>query len=95
MKANYYALYLAIKKDISIDAALGAMGIRAIRKPYTQKNPKKKDITEKEFEYIDDPLKLIELKKKHTYDELARMYNTYPDKVYRNIKYYKQVSLQN
>lgn len=83
MKENYFALYLAIIKGISVDAALLEMGIN-VRIGIRAKT---------EFKYIDDPERLMELKKKHTYKELVKMYNTYPDKIFTNIKHYKQVSL--
>lgn len=46
---------------------------------------------DKQFKYIDDPAMLMKLKQTHTYKEIAKMYNTYPNKIYENIKFYKQV----
>ena len=45
---------------------------------------------DKKFEYIADPILLTSLKQTHTYKEIAKMFNTYPNKIYENIKYYKQ-----
>lgn len=42
MNANYYALYLAIIKNITVDAALGAMELRGTKKYYTDKKPKRR-----------------------------------------------------
>ena len=40
--------------------------------------------------YIDDPVKLIELKTKCTYKEIAKIYNVNPNRIYEDIKHYKR-----
>ena len=48
---------------------------------------------DKKFKYIADPILLTSLKQTHTYKEIAKMFNTYPNKIYENIKYYKQTKV--
>jgi hypothetical protein len=93
MIENYYALHLAIIKNISVNQALGLMGIRgANKRSNIGKSKRKYEKKENIYEYIDDPVKLIELKKAYTYKEIAKMYNTYPNKVFDNIKHFKQIT---
>lgn len=90
MKENWLALYLCIMKDYSSDKALARMHIQIPienRRPY-----KKREHIQSEYEYIEDPIKLIELKKNYTYEQLAKIYNTYPHKIYHDIKHYKQIN---
>lgn len=91
MKENWYALFLSIVKDVSPDKAIKAIFNKCIRscdKKFTKRSTKRK--YRAEIKYIDDPLKLIELKENHTYKEIAKLYNTYTNKIYMDIKRYKQ-----
>lgn len=88
MVANWYALFLSIVTDTSPDKALGLILGRSHENKKGHKKVRKR--IPKSFSYIDDPLKLIELKKTYTYGEIAKMYGTYKNKIYENIRHYKQ-----
>lgn len=86
IKENWYALYLSIVKNVFPEKALSLiLGERVF------KSEKRKS---KKFVYIDDPVKLIQLKKNHTYKEIAEMYGTNRSKIFVNIKYYKEHALE-
>lgn len=92
MEENWYALFLSIVKRISPDEAMGWMFSKRVRS-FNKRQVRKKSTKRKvnpEAKYIEDPLKLIELKKNYTYKEIAKMYNTYPNKIYMDIRDYKK-----
>jgi Mor family transcriptional regulator len=64
---------------------------RIIRFMDKEKKPKQKKSVRKKktVKYIEKPEKLIQLKEKYTYKEIAKMYNTYPNKIYMTIRDYK------
>lgn len=92
MKENWYALFLCIIKSITPDKAMKSLlciGHRNnVPKPFNV--PLQKKERKPNLNYIDDPITLIKLKETHTYSELAKLYKTYPHKIYNDIKNYKQ-----
>ncbi len=94
MKENWYALFLCIVKNITPDKAITCIFCTSPRKEYA-KRAIKVEKAKKEISFIDDPVKLIKLKENHTYKEIAKLYNTYPNKIYSNIKNYKEQMLVN
>lgn len=93
MKENWFALYLSIIEDCSSDEALKLMHIRIqIQNKKSPRANKKKKTNSNIYEYIENPITLINLKKNYTYQQLAKMYNTYPHRIYRDIKHYKQLN---
>lgn len=82
LELNYLALYACIVSNCSVTTAVSK--IFENRKTTTKKARKTFDVV------TEDPAVLIKLKKKYTYKELAKMYNTYPDKIYLIIKKYKE-----
>jgi DNA invertase Pin-like site-specific DNA recombinase len=94
IKENWYALFLCVVKDITPDKAISSLCFKSPRKDYSKRAVKAEN-DKKIITYIDDPVKLIELKENHTYKEVAKLYGTYPDRIYRDIKNYKQQLLVN
>lgn len=93
MNENWYAFYLSIISETPPDEALTIiLGTRTYTRKKEKKKISKKEI--KEFTYIDDPIRLVELKKTHTYDEMAKIYGVNRNKVFINIKHYKEQVLE-
>jgi transposase len=73
---NYYALAVAIIKNCSPERAFALMEGRAGDKP--------RKLSDEEIE------EMIQVKKTHTYDEMAKIYGMSRDAIYMQIKRYKQ-----
>ena len=62
-----------------------------VESPRERKRSRKVNQKPKERVYIDNPERLIDLKQTHTYKEIAKMYNVNPNKIFYDIKSYKEV----
>ncbi|EES47922.1 hypothetical protein [Clostridium botulinum] len=81
MNENWFALYLAVVGDKSLDAALGIMGIR----------PKRKYIKNSNFKLDDSSVKVIEfLKLEHTWDEIGEMCGVKGEFLRMKVRNYKK-----
>lgn len=76
MNYNYYALVVAILNDCSPECAFALMNGEYGNKP--------NKLTDNQIE------EMIEVKKTHTYKEMADIYGMSKDAIYMQIKRYKQ-----
>ncbi|OSA98146.1 UNVERIFIED_ORG: hypothetical protein B2H98_05505 [Clostridium botulinum] len=80
MKENWFALYLAVVGEKSLDTALGIMGIR----------PKREYIKNSNLKLDNSAVKLIEfLKLEHTWEEIGEMCGVTGDYLRNKVKNYK------
>lgn len=84
MEENWYALFISIIKGVSVETAFLSL-YRQIEKSEIKIIPQNKyeSFTDEDIE------KMIELKKKMTYKQVAKIFNTIDRNVYNHIKKYR------
>ena len=85
MKENWYALFLAIVKDFSVDKALGQMYIGYHKQKHIKETTKK--VPYEKFS-IEDVTIMVEMKKVMSYKKVAQHFNTNDRNIYNHIKKY-------
>lgn len=86
LKENWYALYVAIVKGVSVEKALGFMQPRS-----NSKNQNKSvKIPNRRYEQFSESevAKMVELKREMSYKEVAKQFETVDRNVYNHIKKY-------
>lgn len=85
MKENWYALFVSIVKDLSVEDSFKAMY------HVVNENSKKTSTPRKRSEQFlaEDVEKMIEFKKTMSYKEVGLLFNTTDKNIYAHIKKYK------
>lgn len=81
MKSNWLALYVAIVTIKTVDASLGAMGIRPKQAPKI-----KLDLSERDIKLLKN------LKKQNTWDELGKLLGVKGESLRLKVKNYKKTT---
>jgi hypothetical protein len=89
---------IAAAKSLGVKVDCRKIDVGVITQVYVKAPAKKPEIIRKkepvERVYVDDPIKLIDLKKKGTYKEIGKMYGVNANKIFDDIKHYKNKLLQ-
>ena len=77
-KRNYYALYLAIKKDMTPSKAMNEMGISNYSRNVENENNKQEKQTKKEKLFEKNKKDILQMRRNGaTYKEIAKKYDFY------------------
>lgn len=85
MEENWYALFISIVKNLSVEDSFKAMYYNV--KENKNKSPTSRKRSEKFM--TEDVEKMIELKKTMSYKEVGLLFNTTDENIYKHIKKYK------